>query len=137
MYQPKNTHNWGSLCRTAQILKVSYLASIGRRFPKQASDTQKSWRHVPVFEFGTFTDFKNHLPFGCRLVAVEMLATAKPIATFRHPQQVCYLLGAEDRGLPDSVLEQCDHAIVLPGDSCLNVSVAGSIVLYDRFVKTL
>ena len=44
--------------------------------------------------------------------------------------------GAEDHGLPDSILE--GHPVVeIPCDWCLNVATAGSLVLYDRLVKQL
>jgi len=35
------------------------------------------------------------------------------------------------------VLNDCDRIIQLPGEHCLNVSVAGSIIMYDRHVKSL
>ena len=132
MYHPKNTHNWGSLCRTAQILGVDFLTTIGQRFRPVASDTQKSWRHVPVFQYQTFEEFYAHLPFGCRLVGVEMCASAHELKDFQHPDQACYLLGAEDYGLPPAIIQRCHKVVRLAGTRSLNVSVAGSIVLYHR-----
>ena len=38
-------------------------------------------------------------------------------------------------GLPEEVIAACDDIIQLPGDYSLNVSVAGSIVIYDRLLK--
>lgn len=135
MFHPKNVHNWGTLCRTASILNVDFIATIGRRFIKQSSDTVKSWRHVPVFEYNTFDEFFEHLPLGCQLIGVELDVSAKPIQTFNHPEKGVYLLGAEDHGIPKKLLERCHRRLLLPGKISLNVSVAGSIVLYDKLLK--
>lgn len=50
-------------------------------------------------------------------------------------KRAIYLLGAEDTGIPDNILNDCDSIVQLPGNYCLNVAVAGSIVLYDRNSK--
>ena len=59
----KNVLNFGTLFRTAQILQADFLFTIGKRFERQASDTMKSWRHIPVFEYKNFDEFKEHLPY--------------------------------------------------------------------------
>ena len=51
------------------------------------------------------------------------------------PERAVYLLGAEDHGLSRKALDKCHHFIMIPGsqlDQSLNVSVAGSIIMYDR-----
>jgi tRNA G18 (ribose-2'-O)-methylase SpoU len=58
-----------------------------------------------------------------------------PIADFKHPERCIYLLGAEDSGLTKEAINKCHEIIILPGTFCLNVSVAGSIVLFDRIQK--
>ena len=132
MYHPKNTHNWGSLCRTAYVLGVDYLTTIGPRFHPQVSDTYKSHRHLPVFQYTTFDEFYRSLPYGCRLIGVEMTASAVELREFRHPEQACYILGAEDDGLPPGIITRCHRVVRLAGEHSLNVAVAGSIVLYHR-----
>lgn len=128
----KTSMNYGTLFRTAQILDASFLFLIGSRFKKQASDTMKSWRHIPVFEYKTFADFNAHRPNDCKLIGIELTETAIPLSDYTHPKQAIYLLGAEDHGLTNEALEHCNDVIKLPGDRSLNVSVAGSIVMYDR-----
>jgi len=132
MYHPKNTHNWGSLIRTANLLKANFIATIGRRFPKQSSDTLKSHRHIPIYEYSTFEDFKKHLPYSCEIVGVELDDRAKYIHEFTHPARAVYLLGAEDKGLPPKVRDECHRLVKLKGRMSMNVACAGSIVLYDR-----
>ncbi len=135
MYKGKTTHNWGSLCRTAQLLNASYMATIGSRFRKQASDTMRSWRHVPIFQHETFEDFYRSIPYDCQLIGVEMTSDAVEISQFEHPQRAVYLLGSEDNGLPPDVLERCHKTVCLRGERSMNVAVAGSIVIYDRVSK--
>lgn len=137
IYHTKTAENVGTLWRTAHILGASYIFTIGRRYKKQSSDTTKATRHVPLFEYDTFDQFRANLPRECRIVAVELTEEATPLPSFKHPSQCVYLLGAEDHGLPAAVLERCHAAVVIPGERCLNVSVAGSIVLYDRVAKRM
>ncbi len=131
----KSSINYGTLFRTAQIFDADFLFLIGFRFKKQVSDTGKSWKHLPVYDFSDFEDFEKHRPYNCELIGIEMCERSKPISEFKHPKQAIYLLGSEDNGISESVLSQCQQRIYLPGERSLNVSVAGSIVLFDRFNK--
>lgn len=131
----KTADNYGTLFRTAQIMGADFIFLIGTRFKKQASDTMKSWRHLPLFEYDTFADFNKHRPYDCRLVGVELTESSIPIKIYKHPKQACYLLGAEDNGLTREAIEACQEIIILPGERSMNVAVAGSIVLYDRVNK--
>jgi tRNA G18 (ribose-2'-O)-methylase SpoU len=129
---PKKSVNVGSLMRTAAILGASFVAVIGRRYQPQASDTLKSYRHIPYFEYETFQQFLAHRPYGAMLVGVELTDTAHELATFVHPEQAVYLMGAEDHGLPVEILNECDTIVKLKGEFSMNVAIAGSIVLYHR-----
>ena len=131
----KTADNYGTLFRTAQIFNADFIFIIGRRFSKQASDTMKSWRHIPMFEYTDFEDFNNHRPYDCHLIGIEMTDSAIPIKEYTHPKQACYLLGAEDHGLTNEAIDACQDIIYLPGERSLNVSVAGSIVIFDRINK--
>ena len=71
------------------------------------------------------------------VIGVELTDDARPLDSFVHPERAWYMLGAEDHGIPPSVLEKCHHVICIPhGRYCLNVAVAGSIVMYDRASRT-
>ncbi len=125
--------NVGTLWRSAALMGADFIFTVGRRFPNQASDTVKAWRHVPYFEVDSIG--KLAIPRSCQLVAVEQVPDAVPLPDFKHPERAMYVLGAEDHGIARKVLERCHHVIEIPSDRCLNVAVAGSIVLYDRNVK--
>lgn len=95
----KTAMNYGTLFRTAQILNADFIFLIGSRFKIQPTDTMKSWRHMPLFEYSDFTDFNNHRPHGSLLIGIELIDGSTPLHEFKHPKQACYLLGAEDHGL--------------------------------------
>jgi len=88
---------------------------------------------VPHYEYRDFAEFRRCLPIDRTLVAVE--TGGGLLAEFRHPERAVYLLGREDSGLPDDVLAACDSVVTVPTRYCLNVAVAGSIVLYARAVQ--
>lgn len=128
--------NIGTLWRSAHNFGADWIFTIGRRYPPQASDTTNAWRHVPLFEFETFDAFFEALPRECLLVGVELSGRARPLNEFHHPERACYLLGAEDHGIPEAILARCHRHVYVPGAArCLNVSTAGSIVLYDRVTR--
>jgi tRNA (guanosine-2'-O-)-methyltransferase len=129
----KTPVNVGTLWRSAYILGADYIFTVGKRYPRQASDTIKAFRHMPFWEFTDLDDMRT--PYDCPLIGVELDPRARMLADFTHPERACYLLGAEDHGLTAEALNRCHHIIQLPGKLCLNVATAGSIVLYDRWVK--
>lgn len=137
IYYGKKSANIGTLMRSGFCYGVDFLFTIGHRYKPQCSDTPKSWRSVPMFQFMDFVDFKNHLPLEAQLVAIEQHPLAHDLNThFVHPERAVYLLGAEDNGIPESVLAQCKTIVQIPHVAmCLNVATAGSTILFDRFSK--
>lgn len=135
IYRTKCAANVGTLWRSAYQMGASGIFTIGKRFPAQASDTVKAFKHIPMREFDSFDTFFATLPHSCPLVAVEM--GGKPISQFTHPERAVYLLGAEDGGIPEKILSRCHHIISLPAirTESFNVAVAGSLVMFDRQTK--
>ena len=124
--------NLGTLWRSALNLGADFIFTIGRRYKHQASDTVKAERHIPFYEYLTFEDFYKAIPRGCRLIGVEERTNAHNLKCFIHPERAVYLLGAEDHGLTDKALSYCKDVVRISSRFCLNVSVAGAIVMYDR-----
>ncbi|MFT4601716.1 MAG: tRNA G18 (ribose-2'-O)-methylase SpoU, partial [Arenicella sp.] len=135
VYQPKTTHNIGTLWRSAYILGAQYIFMVGGKYNGQTSDTQKAWSRIPFFKYDDFDHMYNSLPHSTQLVGAELCENSTPIRNFAHPQRAAYLLGAEDNGLPQKVIERCHKLVQLPGLTSLNVSVSGSILMYDRINK--
>jgi len=136
IYHTKTFSNVGTLWRSAYQLGASGLFTIGKRYPKQPSDTVKAFRHVPMREFLTFDDFIKARPKGAILIGIEM--GGDPLSTFDHPQQAIYLLGAEDSGLPPYILKKCNLIVSVEAirTESYNVAVTGSLVMYHRVAMT-
>lgn len=135
MLDPKHDVNLGTLWRSAFALGANFIFTIGARYSYQASDTTKSTRHIPYWRFPNVTDFLQHLPSETSLVAVEMDAAAVDLRQFIHPERAVYLLGPEDGSIGREVIDKCASVVRFDSRYCLNVAVAGSIVLYDRMAK--
>ncbi|TQD39714.1 RNA methyltransferase [Haloflavibacter putidus] len=131
----KTPENLGVLWRSAQNLGASFIFTIGNRYQKQASDTHKAVGALPYFHYDTFTEFYKHLPKSALLIGVELTETAEALESFKHPRRAVYLLGAEDHGLSKEAIEKSHRLIRFHSRLSLNVSVAGSIVMYDRNTK--
>jgi len=132
IFNNKTSDNLGTLWRTAYQLGAAGIFTIGRRYTHQPSDPFVTGKHIPLRNFETFEDFLKHRPIGAVLVGIEHGGT--PLYQFDHPPQAIYILGAEDNGLPNRVLEKCNLLVSLEALTrpSYNVAVAGSIVMYDR-----
>lgn len=129
----KTEANVGTLWRSANLMGSSFIFTIGKRYKKQCTDTMSSEKHIPLYHFLTIDEL--NIPYGCRIVGVELDQKAKPIKSYIHPDRAIYILGAEDCGLSKNILSRVHDIIVLPGEYSMNVAVAGSIVMYDRITK--
>lgn len=135
IYHPKFEVNVGTLFRSAVAFGAGFLFVIGRRYEKQASDTINARNEIPLFTFDSMESAKRNLPYSCKLVGVELSEKSENLVDYIHPDNALYLLGAEDHGLPEKIKDMCHDLIQIPSGQCLNVSVAGSIVMYDRMLK--
>lgn len=135
VFRGKTHHNIGTLWRSAYILGASYIFTIDGRYKKQSSDVVRAWARIPLFNYKSFDEFMDNIPYDCRVIGIEIDDRAEMLHTFEHPKRAIYLLGAEDTGLPDFVKDKCHFLVKLPGNSSLNVGVTGSIVLHDRVSK--
>lgn len=127
--------NLGTLFRSAQAFGASYIFTIGKRYNQQKGDTGKSYKNIPCFHFETFEEFEKARPKAAQVIGVEIGGGSHNLKSFRHPERAVYLLGAEDSGLSGEALKICDYVVEVPTNICLNVSVTGSIVMYDRSIK--
>ena len=135
IFHGKSPANLGTLWRSAFQLGAAGIFTIGQRYNRQASDTIKAYRHIPLRCYPDFEAFKSAIPFDCPLVGIEM--GGKPLREFHHPERAIYLLGAEDHGIPADLFKQCHHKVSLEAErtASFNVAVAGSLVMYDRLTK--
>lgn len=124
--------NTGTLWRSAYQLGAAGIFTIGKRYNRESSDTTYASRHIPLRTYETWDEFRYSRPSPSVLVAVEM--GGLPLSGFSHPERAIYLLGAEDNGIPEEILEQCQCTVSLESirQPSFNVAIAGSLVMYHR-----
>jgi len=141
IYRGKSEVNHGTLWRSAFQMGASFIFTVQARYSGKvspgSSDTTRTWAHLPCFRYESLDTLKASQPEACEFVAVEM--GGEPLETFRHPPRAVYILGAEDDGVPQSIIDRCQHHVSLPTvrSASMNVAAAGSVMLYDRMIKRL
>ncbi len=130
--------NIGTLWRSAYNFKASMIFTIGKRYKKQCSDTQKTWKKIPLMHYTDWEDFKNHTPYDWVPIGIELTKDAICLSEFKHPRMAIYILGAEDNGLSKEAMS-LKNKVYIPTTrpQSINVAVAGSIVMYDRYIKSI
>lgn len=129
--------NLGNLVRSSHAFGASFFFTLNAQYSlKQLNkaDTTKASQNLPFYDFSSFDDML--LPKHCQLVGVELTEDAIELPSFRHPRCAAYLLGPERGSLSEHSLSYCDHVIKIPTQFCINVAVAGALVLYDRIQST-
>jgi tRNA G18 (ribose-2'-O)-methylase SpoU len=124
--------NVGNLMRSAHGFGASFTFTVGATYQAReaAADTSKGIQHLPHYSWAGIEDMA--LPQGCMLVGIELIEEAIELPSFRHPLRAAYVLGPERGSLSPQMLARCDYAVKIPTTFCINVAMAGAIVMYDR-----
>ncbi|MEQ1717777.1 MAG: RNA methyltransferase [Hyphomicrobium sp.] len=124
--------NLGNLMRSAHGFGASFTFTVGATYKalEAHADTSKSQLHLPHYNWNSIGDIA--LPNGCKIVGIELLDEAIDLPSFRHPWRAAYVLGPEMGSLSEPMLERCDYVVKIPTSFCVNVAMAGAIVMYDR-----
>lgn len=127
--------NVGNLFRTAHAFGASFVFTVNAhyRVREVKSDTSRAPDHVPWYDWDRPEAME--LPRDCRLVAVELLDDAAELPSFRHPLRAAYVLGRERGSISPELLARADHVVRIPTKFCLNVGIAGAVVMYDRLIS--
>jgi len=124
--------NLGNLVRSAHAFGASFFFTFNAHYRLQGahSDTSDAGSHVPFYAWDSIADMR--LPQGCDLIGVEFLDSAIDLPSFHHPGRAAYVLGPEAGSLSPQMRARCTSFIRIPTAFCLNVAMAGAIVMYDR-----
>ena len=95
-------------------------------------DTSGGTEHLPFYTYETVAELT--LPAGCQLVGVELTDDAVELPHFQHPPAAAYVLGRERGSLSAALEARCAHLVKIPTKFCVNVGLAGAIVMYDRLL---
>jgi tRNA G18 (ribose-2'-O)-methylase SpoU len=125
--------NLGNLMRSAHAFGAAFTFTVGATYQalEAFADTSKGRDHLPHYDWRTVDDLV--LPQGCKIVGIELVPGAIDLPTFIHPPRAAYVLGPEKGILSDAMLARCDHVVKIPMRFCINVAMAGAIVMYDRY----
>ena len=129
--------NVGSLFRSAHAFGASFVFAVAPSIDVRAiyqSDTSETAKHVPLYSYPAVSDMT--LPKDCTLVGVELLDDAIDLPSFTHPDRAAYVLGPERGTLSKDMVAACAFTVKIPTRFCVNVGVAGAILMYDR-MRTL
>lgn len=127
--------NLGTLLRTGHAFGASFVFTIAANYSKRDAkwaDTSNSFDQVPLYSFDKQSELV--LPKNCKLVGVELVDDAVWLPSFKHPSIAAYVLGREKGSLSPELLARCDHVVKIPTKFCVNLGVAGAIVMYDRML---
>ncbi len=128
--------NLGNLVRTAHAFGASSFFTVNASVNYaqiKSTDTSHADIHMPFYEYKSMKEFT--LPKDCSLVGVELLDDAIDLPSFRHPLRAAYVLGPEGGNLSQEMVARCDHIVKIPTKFCVNVGIAGAMVIYDRMVS--
>lgn len=127
--------NVGNLYRSAHAFGAEFVFAVGPAVDLRQvnrSDTSRTAKHIPLYEYASVDELK--LPRGCRLVGVELLDEAVDLPSFTHPERAAYVLGPERGSLSPGLVARCDFLVRIPTRFCINVGMAGAILMYDRMI---
>lgn len=124
--------NLGALMRTAHAFGASFvfLIDVQHSAREALSDTSRAEGQLPVYDVASPDQL--NLPRSCSLVGVELVDEAVPLPSFRHPPNAAYVFGPERGSLSRTLIDRCEHLVQIPTRFCVNLAVAGAIVMYDR-----
>jgi len=128
--------NVGSLFRTAHAFGAGFVFTVAATYERGEggkSDTSDAPGHIPFYSFPDIGSLV--LPKDCSLVGVELTDDAIELPSFRHPTQAAYVMGPERGELSPAMAEQCAFVVKIPTRFCVNVGIAGAILMYDRMIS--
>jgi tRNA(Leu) C34 or U34 (ribose-2'-O)-methylase TrmL len=131
LYHPKSNLNVGSVLRAVGCFEAQLVIVQGDRYRRAPTDTTQQYRHVPLLH----APLEDSIPFDCIPVAVELIAGARCLHSYTHPERAFYVFGPEDSTLGKDITSWCRDVIYIPTAGCMNLAATVNVVLYDRQKK--
>lgn len=128
--------NLGNLVRTSHAFGASFFFTVNATANYaeiKSTDTSHADIHMPFYAYKNMAEFT--LPKDCALVGIELIDDAVELPSFRHPLRAAYILGPEKASLSPEMVKRCDHIVKIPTKFCVNVGIAGAMVIYDRMIS--
>ncbi len=129
-------YNVGNIFRTANAFGASFVFTISASYNREigkGADTSDALGQIPFYEFPTLNDVV--LPKDIKVVGVEIDDNSIELPSFHHPANAVYIFGPEKGDLSKKAKQRCDFLVKIPSKFCLNVGIAGVIIMYDRLIS--
>lgn len=146
LYAPEYRPNLSNMIRSAEFfgLKQIYIFDQnGLLDPPNNKTSRADMNHLArvwtagAIEFMDIKKIDNPIDFMAaydgRKIATHVEPTAQHLQKFLFQADDLLLMGSEKEGLPEAIIQQCDHSVYIPAlgnTPCLNVSVSLGILLY-------
>ncbi len=136
VYDIKVEDDFKMLWRTAYVLGANGVFTVKSGYGKKGIDTMGVIQAVPLRHYRAFSSLYEYLSFGAQLVGID--DAGENLHDFVHPKMAIYLLGTEDARLPEAVRIKCHKIVSVESlhDYRLSATVSGSIVMWDRLIKS-
>lgn len=127
--------NASNLFRSAHAFGASFVFTLKATYAAvdAALDTSRAIENMPYYHWDRLDEMA--FPKGCVLVGVELTENAVELPSFKHPPAAAYVLGRERGSLSEPLMARCSHIVKIPARFCVNLAVAGAIVMYDRMLN--
>lgn len=131
--------NEAALLRTAEAFGINHVHVIGERRNRYGI-SQGADHHMTFFEHADVETLIGDLRRrNCTIVVVENAGGAVPVGSpERYPTNPVFVIGEEGQGVPKAFVEAAEQVRIIEQSpngyvTCLNTTVAGSIVIHDWF----
>lgn len=134
----RDPHNVSAILRTCDAVGVQNVSMLytDQPFPelgKKSSASAKKW--VDTRKFSNPLELKKYLKsMGMKIYGTYLSNKSQSIYDSDWTQPSAIILGNEQRGVSEKVLDICDHNVFIPMFGMiesLNVSVAAAVILYE------
>ena len=136
MFNPQYRENMGAVARATGCFDVDYMAVVGGNY-KHAATAVGHDKHVPIWQFERLSQLFKTMPHNTEIVAIDYDENAEKLADFEHPERALYVLGQEGPAFElagDTIEQAKDQTVYIETEYCMNVAVAGNMVLRDRYL---
>jgi tRNA G18 (ribose-2'-O)-methylase SpoU len=133
--------NIGSIFRIADAFGIEHVHLSGLSAvppnPKIRKTSRSAEHHVPYSYAPDPVELVARLRAdGCVIVCLEITSNSVDLRHFRVSgrERICVIVGAEDSGVPQSLLDLSDHAVHVPmfgENSSMNVATACSVAVFE------
>ncbi len=133
-----DVRNFGAIARTAECLGVDGIVIPTRNSAQINADALKTsagaLHHIPVCRVESLSDSITYLKQSGLEVVGCTEKTEKSLQEVDYLGPLAVVLGSEDVGISEEVLDHCDHKVKIPlvgKIESLNVSVAAAMFMYE------